>query len=206
MPANVSADLTRDPPGTFSGTLSVLAGAQTVTASAWAGTTLAGSGSGSVTVAKGQTAQLFIATLDATGPAALPDHSPVVTSLAGSATAVALGDRVSLVVTAVDADGDAITFGWSAAPAGCGTFSAPGSASTTWTSAAVGICAVTVTTSARGQRDSRSTSILVSAPGGGAPTPTLVQHVSSSTNPVGIGIPGNDFKFTLPENVGQGIA
>ncbi len=36
------------------------------------------------------------------------------------------------------------------------------------------------------------------------PVPTLVQHVSSSTNPVGVGISGNDFKFTLPNGVGAG--
>jgi Fibronectin type III domain len=35
-------------------------------------------------------------------------------------------------------------------------------------------------------------------------TPTLVQHVSSSTNPAGKGIPGNAFKFTLPNKVGAG--
>ena len=34
--------------------------------------------------------------------------------------------------------------------------------------------------------------------------PTLVQHVSSSTNPPGKGIPGNSFKFTLPNAVGAG--
>src|SRR5258708_29636601 len=37
---------------------------------------------------------------------------------------------------------------------------------------------------------------------GGAPT--LVQHVSSSANPVGVGISGNNFKFTLPNPVGSG--
>jgi hypothetical protein len=35
-------------------------------------------------------------------------------------------------------------------------------------------------------------------------TPTLVQHVSSSANPAGIGISGNNFKFTLPNAVGAG--
>lgn len=199
-PASASADLAPDAAGTFSGTLSVPAGPQAVTASAWADARLVGSGSGSVLVASGQTAQLFIAALDVTGPAPVPDHSPVVTSLAVSATAVALGDQVSLTATAMDADRDAITFGWSALPAGCGTFASPGSASTTWSAAAAGTCVVTLTASARGQSDSRSTSILVS----GAPTPTLVQHLSSSTNPAGNGIPGNHFKFTLPENVGQG--
>jgi len=37
-----------------------------------------------------------------------------------------------------------------------------------------------------------------------AATPTLVQHVSSSANPAGKGIPGNAFKFTLPNAVGAG--
>jgi hypothetical protein len=37
-----------------------------------------------------------------------------------------------------------------------------------------------------------------------AATPTLVQHVSSSANPVGVGISGNNFKFTLPNPVGAG--
>jgi hypothetical protein len=46
-PANLSADLTRDPSGTFSGTLAVSPGSQTVTATAWAGMTQVGSGSGS---------------------------------------------------------------------------------------------------------------------------------------------------------------
>jgi hypothetical protein len=200
-PGDAAADLARGPDGTFSGTLGVPVGALTVTATAWSGTVVVGSGSGSITVSAGQTAQLFIAALDTTGPPPLPDHSPVITSLAASATAVAVGDQLTLAATAVDADADPITFGWSAAPAECGTFAAPTSSSTTWTAAAVGPCVVTITASARGQSDSRSTSILVSA---AVATPTLVQHVSSSTNPVGVGIPGNDFKFTLPNRVGAG--
>ena len=40
----------------------------------------------------------------------------------------------------------------------------------------------------------------------GPGTPALVQTVSSSTNPVGIGIPGNNFKFTLPNDVLAGNA
>jgi hypothetical protein len=34
-----------------------------------------------------------------------------------------------------------------------------------------------------------------------ASPPTLVQHVASSTNPLGVGISGNNFKFTLPNKV-----
>jgi hypothetical protein len=37
-----------------------------------------------------------------------------------------------------------------------------------------------------------------------AATPTLAQHMSIADNPVGVGIDGNDFKFTLPNAVGAG--
>lgn len=36
-----------------------------------------------------------------------------------------------------------------------------------------------------------------SASGGGGNTPTLIQHISSSTNPVGLGISGNNFKIPV---------
>lgn len=38
------------------------------------------------------------------------------------------------------------------------------------------------------------------------PVPTLVQHVASSANPVGLGITGNAFKLPLPNAVGAGNA
>ena len=37
-----------------------------------------------------------------------------------------------------------------------------------------------------------------------AATPTLSQHISSSTNPEGLGIPGNAYQFALPNPVGAG--
>ena len=37
-------------------------------------------------------------------------------------------------------------------------------------------------------------------------TPTLIQHVASSANPVGVGISGNNFKIPLPNSVGSGNA
>lgn len=198
MPANTTKDLTRDATGAFEGTVDVPAGvAQTVTASAWAGTALAGTGSKSVTVAKGQTAQILIVALDVTGPAQRPDHSPVITSLAASAVAVAPGEQALLSATAVDVDGDGLAFAWSATPLGCGTFAAPGSASTTWTAGGIGTCTITLRASALGLSDTRTMSILVRALAG---TPTLVQHVSSSSNEQN-GLPGNDFRFTLPNPV-----
>ncbi|HEU5433445.1 MAG TPA: hypothetical protein VFU81_17400, partial [Thermomicrobiales bacterium] len=52
---------------------------------------------------------------------------------------------------------------------------------------------------------------LQSASGGGSggsgdPAPTLIQHVASSANPVGLGIPGNNFKIALPNPVLAGDA
>lgn len=39
-----------------------------------------------------------------------------------------------------------------------------------------------------------------------AGAPTLIQHVASSANPIGLGISGNNFKIPLPNNVGAGNA
>jgi len=38
------------------------------------------------------------------------------------------------------------------------------------------------------------------------PAPTLIQHIASSANPVGLGIAGNNFKIPLPNSVGAGNA
>lgn len=203
-PAGVSADLARDAGGTFSGTLSVPVGAQTVNATAWAGLTVAGTASGAVTVVKGQTAHLALTAFDATGAPPQPDHSPVITSLTASAIAATVGDLLSLSATATDADGDAISFAWTAAPAGCGAFSPSGSASTTFTAAAAGNCVVTVAARAGGLGDTRSTTIAISGGGGAPPVPALVQHLSSTSNPPLDTRVGNDFRFTLPNPVVAG--
>jgi hypothetical protein len=42
--------------------------------------------------------------------------------------------------------------------------------------------------------------------GAGTGSPVLIQHVASSTNPVGLGIPGNNFKIPLPNSVLSGDA
>jgi hypothetical protein len=203
-PADVSADLARDAGGTFSGTLSVPVGVQTVNATAWAGPAAAGTASGLVTVAKGGTAHLSITVLDATGTPPQPDHSPVIISLTASASSATVGDQLSLSAAASDADGDAISFAWTAAPGGCGSFSAPGSASNTFTAAAAGNCAVTVAARARGLADTRSTTIAIAGGGGTPPLPALVQHLSSTSNPPLDTRVGNDFRFTLPNPVVAG--
>jgi len=192
-------DLTRAADGSFVGTLEVPAGvAQTVTANAFAGSTLAATGSNAVTAAKGQHVPLLIVALDVTGAAPRPDHSPVITSLTASASAVTAGGQVNLSAQAIDADGDAISFAWTADPAGCGTFSSPASAATIFTAARVGTCVVIVTARAGGLSDSRGTPIEISAD---LPTPTLVQHLASTMNPPVDETVGNNYRFTLPNPV-----
>jgi hypothetical protein len=108
-PANVTSDLTRNPDGTFGGTVVVPVGTHTVTVEAFVGIDKVGTGTASVTVTKGAHLQALITILDATGPQPGPDHSPVVTSLVARAIAQ-LGDTFTLTATAEDADGDAMTF------------------------------------------------------------------------------------------------
>lgn len=205
QPAGASGDLARDPGGTFSGTFQVPAGNQTVTVTAWAGAAPVATGSGSAAVVKGQTARVSITAIDATGPAPGPDHSPVVTSLVASATAVAIGDQVALTADGLDADGDPMAWSWSAAPAGCGIFGTPAAPSTTFIAAANGRCDVTATAAARGLAGDRAIPIQVGAP---APSPALVQHLSSNSNEINSGTTDvggntgrNDYRFTLPNPV-----
>jgi hypothetical protein len=47
---------------------------------------------------------------------------------------------------------------------------------------------------------------LAGGSGGSAGSPVLIQHVASSANPVGLGIPGNNFKIPLPNAVLSGDA
>lgn len=159
-PANVVADLTRDPGGTFSGLITVPVGTQTVRADAFAGATLVATGSTSATVTKGKTVNVQLTILDSTGPGPLPDHSPVVTSLVAPAAAQ-VGDQLTLSATAMDADGDTMTFAWVASPAGCGTFSSTTTLTTTLTAQTVSNCHVTFTVTARGKSDNKSADIAV---------------------------------------------
>lgn len=147
QPANVNADLTPGAGSTFSGILTVISGSQTVTATAYNGTTVVGTGSATVTVAKGQQAQISITILDNTGPNPIPDHSPVITSFVVPASNAQVGDTLALTATAVDSDGDVLTYAWTVSPIGCGTFSTASAASTNWTAQALGPCTIALTVS-----------------------------------------------------------
>jgi hypothetical protein len=161
-PAGIAADLVADPqaPTRFTGTVAAPVGLQTITAQAFDGPRLVGTGSAVATVQKGVAVAVQITILDDTGPVTGPDHSPVVTSLV-TPVSLEVGDHPALSATAVDLDGDAMTYAWSASPGGCGTFATPGALSTTFTAGASGTCAVTFSATANGKSDSRSAEIQI---------------------------------------------
>jgi hypothetical protein len=161
-PAGISQDLTYTAAtSSFTGTLAVPVGAQTLTAKAWAGANLVGTGTASVTVVKNQTTQATITVLDSTGPAPGPGHSPVITAFTAPATAM-VGDVNSCSATAMDMDGDTITYAWSATPSGCATFANASAASTSVTAVTVGTCALAVVATATGGSDQRSGNLVIS--------------------------------------------
>jgi hypothetical protein len=147
-------------PGKFTGTLVVPVGTQTVTVEAFNGNVRVGTGSTSVTVTKGEVKLTQITILDSTGPAPGPDHSPVVTSLV-TPVSLQVGDASTLTTSAMDADGDPVSFSWAVSPSGCGAL-APGTGSSTdFTAVVAGNCTVTVTAMANGKSASKSAPIRI---------------------------------------------
>ena len=163
-PAGVSQDLTvsATDPTQFTGTVDVPVGLQTVRADAFAGAVQVGTGNATVSVSKGAHVQALISVLDSTGPIPGPDHSPVVTSLVTPAAAQ-VADQAPVSGTAMDGDGNAMTFSWTAAPAGCGSFASGTSPSTTFTANVIGACTVTFTVTANGKTDSKSAQVQIAA-------------------------------------------
>ncbi len=168
-PANVSMTLAYDSAsGKFKGAIDVPSGAQTFTMRAYAGSRLVGTGSATANVVSGQTVNVFITILDTTGPLPTPPNRPYVTSLVVPAT-VEAGAQAIFTATAVDPQGDALTYEWSQScnPAAAGTFGALGAASTTWTAPdSATKCEITVkATSASGLYDTKNATLAVAGDG-----------------------------------------
>jgi hypothetical protein len=174
-PIGLSQDLTANADGSFSGVLVVPPGTYTVGATAYAGTVLAGTGSAGVTVVANQTAAVTIRILDATPPAPVPDHAPIITALSASSTNPVAGDVVTLAATAVDPDQDPIAYAWTQSQGCAGTFGSPAAAATTWTSTTVGTCTLTLTVNSKQLADAVSVNVTVSA----KPAPTGTIDVSA---------------------------
>lgn len=136
--------------GTFTATLLVPPGPQTITLKAFnqAGDPL-GEGSATATVTAGATTGIKINIIDSTPAATRFDLPVFITDLTASKVLVAEGEQMQLKVTAIDKDGDPITYAWSD---NCTTttFGTASTATTTWSNSQQSVCMITVRAEANG--------------------------------------------------------
>jgi hypothetical protein len=166
MPAGVTQDLTYDPAeDQYTGLITAPVGTQTVTATAFAGGLLVGTGSATATVTKHGTAAITIKILDNASPGRAQDHGPIIASMSASTLTPMVGDTVTLQVTALDADGDPVAYQWSQ---DCGgTFGTPNAPTSTWLSNAATPCVITALVTSKGISDTAHVTISVQAATGG---------------------------------------
>lgn len=119
-----------------------------------------------VTVTSGVTAAVIIVLQDQTAPDPFTNSAPRITGLLASASQVEPGQTVDLTLTAVDADGDPLTYVWTS-PAG--SFAGGGTATPTWTAPGAegdDTLSVSVTDGKGGQAGISLTIAVFSAEGG----------------------------------------
>lgn len=153
-PDGTNQDLTYDAAsGQWLGTIAnVKVGAQTLTITAYSGSTLVGTGTAPVDVTKRGTAAVFVNVYDGSTPPPAWDHGPIITSIGTSASSPMQTDTVNLNVTAVDPDGHPLSYSWSA---NCGgSFSSATSITApTFTDASIEACVLTATVTSNGLSD-----------------------------------------------------
>jgi hypothetical protein len=184
-PGGYTATLAYDPAdGQFKGSLLLPVGAYTVAAVAWADTDgdgtneSAGTATTPVVIVDGGTAVAVLRIVDTSAPPSVPDHAPIISAVTASDVAGAVGQPLTFSATAVDVDGDAMTYAWTAS---CdGTFSAPTAATTTWTPAFEGLCSVQLEVTANGLADVAYLDVPV---GSGGPSGTVQVTVSFQERP-----------------------
>ena len=142
--------------GTFRGALAAPPGSRPVSIEVRSPAALLGQASAPVEVRQGETAQVLAAI--AVRGAGEADR-PLVATLVSPVGSVVVGDEVSLSARA-SADLP-VAWAWSAEPPGCGRLSDPAAATTAFTAALPGICALRVTATAGPRSDSRTLSIAV---------------------------------------------
>jgi hypothetical protein len=158
-PAGVSQDLAYDPvTGEHVGTATVPSGTQTVTATAFAGSTPVATGAATIAVSKRGTAAVTIRLYDETAILPGQDHGPVVTSIAVSAADPMQADLIQVSAGAADPDGDELSYQWTQDCPG-GTFGASSAASSTWLDPAVETCVLTVSVTSNGLSDAASITV-----------------------------------------------
>ena len=144
---------------TYDGTMLLPAGPQSLVARAFSGSTLVGASNPTgVTVQAGQVLHVDMRILDLTG-AAPPVYGPILDSLAFPTTAQAT-TPVTFTASVVAPAGDPVSYGWSSS---CpdSTFSAPTSATTTWSKPAQGACTIMVSAFSNGYGISQNFGIVV---------------------------------------------
>jgi hypothetical protein len=190
QPANISRPLTYSADaGTFTGTLVLPTGTQTLTANGYAyvgsdaGTpdggfdpdagnqtlTLVASGTASVEIVANTTAAVNMRIYDQTPPRPQPDLAPLLLSLQVSSVNTTVNQPVTLTVDAIDLDGDPLSYTWSS---NCPTsiFGSPNAPTTSWQSPEAGACSLTVAVTARNNTVTDSVSVVVfsGTPDGGS--------------------------------------
>jgi hypothetical protein len=172
-PAGTTKALAYSPDaGTFTGTLVLPTGTQTLTANGYAyvyssdggtpdggpfqdagttsGLTLVASGTATATITANTTTAVAMRIYDLTPPRPQPDIAPYIHSVTASRTNVQVNESVALSVVAEDLDGDALSYLWTSDCAS-GSFSNRTAATTSWASSTPGACNISVAVTARGQ-------------------------------------------------------
>jgi hypothetical protein len=215
-PAAISQDLAYNPAdGTFAGVLTVPVGTQALTATAYVGDAAYGTGTATADVTENGTAMAYISILDTSARKPAPDHGPVVTSVVVSDVTPVNGKEIRLAASAIDPDGDPISFAWGDECGG--TFANTASAVTTWASPTVGPCRLTVTATSRQLSDARVVQIQARPPTGQisvtglvVPQPTIdvvtVADGGGQTCTMQRGGPGADGTCHLPVPGGAQLA
>jgi len=154
--AGASQDLALNPAtGTFDGAL----GVQAVVATAFSGDVQVGmSRPTSVVVTPGEVTRVMLRILDTTGSAP-PLFGPIFDSLSYP-TATQVGDAATFTISVVAPAGDPVSYGWTSSCADS-TFSAPASATTSWSRATAGSCTISVAATSNGFTVTRSFAIVV---------------------------------------------
>jgi hypothetical protein len=145
--------------GTFDGSLFLPAGPQSLVARAFAGATLVGaSNSTQVQIQSGQVTRVVMRILDLTGSAP-PVYGPILDSLVFPATAQATAP-VAFAASVVAPAGDPVSYAWSSSCADS-TFSAPDSATTSWSKTTQGSCTISMLATSNGFSVGQSFQIVV---------------------------------------------
>jgi hypothetical protein len=171
--AGVSGDLTYDAASDqYVGALVLPAGEQPLLVEAWADANLDGvlelvaRGTATTTVVEGQTAAIMVRLVDLSPPPPVPDHAPIITSFQIGSTNPSPGQEVAVSVTAVDVDGDAMTYNWwVSCNAGVATVQDSAAAATTFSVDAPALCTVFVEVAANSLADFARAPVQVGGPG-----------------------------------------